>query len=462
MRAARRLAYALHNRGQLKRRDMLRRFARAPQTPAAAARKLPSSATWEPNVGMKPKQFSGLALGVLTAIGGFVDMGGIISCAQAGAQYRYALLWTLVPGVIGMVVFADMAGRVVIASGRTLFDVIRDRLGYRLALITLVATVVVNTLTLLVELAGMSLALELATSASYLLWFPVAALFLGIILWKASFDLLENGSAILGLVMLVAVVAMVKLAPPWHTVVAETVHPALSSVNSLPLYLFAGISLLGGYMTPYQFYFYASGAIEEEWSGEDLLINRVTSVVGSLFGAVIDFGLIVAAGLVLFPQHAQVNTLGDAGQPIRHSLGEIGWALFLVGAFAVSMGAGLETTLSGAYSVCQFFGWDWGKQGRPRQAPLFSLGYIVMLLVAVAIALTGVDPIQVTIVTLVFAAATLPFTFAPLLIVANDRDYVGDQKNTRPINVVAGLMLALLLLVTVAAIPLLVITGGGS
>ena len=82
----------------------------------------------------------------------------------------------------------------VIASGRTLFDIIRDRLGAGLAVIPLVATVVVNTLTLVIELAGMTLALELATRVSYLLWFPLAALFLGLILWRASFDLLENGS----------------------------------------------------------------------------------------------------------------------------------------------------------------------------------------------------------------------------------------------------------------------------
>lgn len=413
-------------------------------------------------VTLRPKQLTGLALGVLTAVGGFVDMGGIITSAQAGAAHRFALLWTLVPGVIGMVIFADMAGRVVIASGRTLFDVMRDRLGYRIALMTLVATIIINTLTLVVEVAGMSLALELASGLSYLVWFPLAALLLGIILWKASFDLLENGSALLGLVMLVSVVAMIKLGPPWQQVFGNLVHPSTAAMGALPAYLFAGISLLGGNMTPYQFYFYSSGAVEEEWSGEDMLVNRITSIVGSIFGAVIDFALVIIAGLVLFPHHLPVNTLGDAGSPIRQSLGSPGWALFLVGAFAVSMGAGLETSLSGAYAACQFFGWDWGKHGRPRQAPLFALGYILMLLVAVLLAYTGIDPIQLTVVTMVLAAATLPFTFVPLLIVANDREYVGDQRNTRSINVLAGIMLALLVLVTIATLPLLILTGGGA
>jgi manganese transport protein len=407
------------------------------------------------------KRFSGLALGVLTAIGGFVDMGGIITAGQAGAEHRFALVWTLVPGIIGLVVYADMAGRVVIASGRTLFDVIRDRLGFRLALVPLLSTVVVNTMTLVVELAGMTLALELATHISYLLWFPVAALFLIVILWKASFDLLENGSAILGLAMLVAVVAMIKLAPPYAEIGAQIVHPSLASVGALPVYLFAAIGLLGAYMTPYQFYFYSSGAIEDEWSGEDLLTNRITSLVGSLFGAVIDFALIVIAALVLFPRHAAVNSLSDAGEPIKASLGTVGLAFFIVGAFAVCMGAGLETALSGAYAVCQYFGWDWGKKGRPRQAPLFHLGYLVMFVLAMLLAYTHVDPIRLTVLTMVFGAFALPFTFLPLLIVANDEDYMGEQKNTAAINLVAGIVLGLLIAVTLAAIPLFIMTGGG-
>lgn len=408
------------------------------------------------------KRFSGLALGVLTAIGGFVDMGGIITAGQAGAQYRYALLWTLVPGIIGLIVYADMAGRVVIASGRTLFDVIRDRLGSRLALIPLVSTVLVNTLTLVIELAGMTLALELATRVSYLLWFPVAALFLILILWKASFDLLENGSAILGLVMVVAIVAMIKLAPQWGEIGRQVIHPSFSPVQSAPLFLFAAISLLGAYMTPYQFYFYSSGAIEDEWSGKDLLTNRITSVIGSAFGATIDFALIVIAALVLFPQHAAVNSLGDAGQPIKASLGMVGFGFFILGAFAVCMGAGLETALSGAYAVCQYFGWDWGKKGKPRQAPLFHLGYLVMFIVAMILAYSHVDPIKLTVLTMAFGAFSLPFTFLPLLVVANDAEYMGEQKNTVPINIVAGIILALLTVVTVVTIPLFILTGGGS
>jgi Mn2+/Fe2+ NRAMP family transporter len=411
---------------------------------------------------MKASHLKGMSLGILTAIGGFIDMGGIITTTQAGAEHRYALLWTLVLGIVGLVIYVDMAGRVVIASGRTLFDVIRDRLGFRLAMVTLVATMIVNVLTLLVEIAGMSLVLEIVSRLSYLLWVPVIGVLLAIVLWRESFDVLENGSAALGLAMLVSVVALFKLDPNWGEIGKAVVHPPASTMGSMPVYLFAAFGLLGGYMTPYQFFFYSSGALEEEWTGEDLVINRATSIVGSIFGGIVAFALIVISAVVLFPKGMQVQTLRDAGQPIRASLGLDGFGVFLFGAFAVSLGAGIESALSGAYAVCQYFGWDWGKHGKPRQAPLFVLTYLAMIAAAIVIALTGVDPIRITVVSLAAAAASLPFTFGPLLIVANDKDFVGDQANTPAVNAAAIVILVLLIMVTIGVIPLLILTGGGS
>src|SRR5947209_7810866 len=126
---------------------------------------------------------SSLALGIITAVGGFVDMGELVTCSQAGAQYRYALLWTVVVGVLGIMVFADTAGRVAITSGRALIDVIRERLGYRLALISLVLATLVNVLTMVIEMAGMALVLQILTHLSYLWFLPLMALFVGVVLW---------------------------------------------------------------------------------------------------------------------------------------------------------------------------------------------------------------------------------------------------------------------------------------
>jgi Mn2+/Fe2+ NRAMP family transporter len=93
---------------------------------------------------------------------------------------------------------------------------------------------------------------------------------------------------------------------------------------------------------------------------------------------------------------------------------------------------------------------------------VFHLGYLVMVALAMALAFTGIDPIKLTVVTLALGAASLPFTFLPLLIIANDPDYMGEQKNTLPLNIVAIIVLVMLTLVTIAAVPLIILTGGGS
>lgn len=408
------------------------------------------------------EKLSGIALGILAAIGGFVDIGAIVTATQAGAQYRFALLWTLIPGLVGLVLYMDMAGRVTVASGRTLFDAIRDRLGARLALLAMLTSVGVNVVTLAIEIAGMGLALQTAVHVTYLAWIPAAALLLLILIWSSPYGLLENGSAAIGCAMLVFVVALVKMAPPWREVGVQIVHPHMETVSSLSAYLFTGISLFGGYMTPFQFAFYSSGAVEEEWDGEDLLVNRITSFIGTIFGATISFAIIVTAGLVLFPQGSSADSISDVTQPVQVALGNPGWALLLVGVFGVGLGAAIEAALSTGYIVCQFFGWDWGKRGRPRETPLFTLTYAAAIAVALLIGLTGINPIKLTVLVMAFAAASLPFTFLPLLLVANDAEYMGEQKNTPAVNAAAIVILGLLLLVTIGTVPLLILTGGGA
>ena len=72
-----------------------------------------------------------VALGILTAIGGFVDIGDIVTNAQVGSRFGLALVWVVVTGVVGICVFAEMSGRVAAVSGRATFDVVRERLGPR-------------------------------------------------------------------------------------------------------------------------------------------------------------------------------------------------------------------------------------------------------------------------------------------------------------------------------------------
>jgi Mn2+/Fe2+ NRAMP family transporter len=118
------------------------------------------------------KRLLGVTLGILTAIGGFVDIGDLVANALVGARFGMSLAWVTVVGVVGIMVFAEMAGRVAAITKRPVFDLVRERLGVRAALVNLIASFFVNFLTLAAEIGGVALALQLATSVNYLLWIP--------------------------------------------------------------------------------------------------------------------------------------------------------------------------------------------------------------------------------------------------------------------------------------------------
>jgi len=87
---------------------------------------------------------------------------------------------------------------------------------------------------------------------------------------------------------------------------------------------------------------------------------------------------------------------------------------------------------------------------------------ILVTVAAVAVLVTGVDPILVTEASVVFSAVALPLTYFPILVVANDRDYMGEHVNGPVANALGMIYLVIVLVAGIAAIPLAVLTGMGS
>jgi Mn2+/Fe2+ NRAMP family transporter len=79
----------------------------------------------------------------------------------------------------------------------------------------------------------------------------------------------------------------------------------------------------------------------------------------------------------------------------------------------------------------------------------------------VIITFTGIDPVQLTVYTTALAAFSLPFTFIPLFIIANDDEYMGEMRNGRLTNIASIFFLVVLVLVTIGTIPLFILSGGG-
>jgi len=407
------------------------------------------------------KRVFGVALGILTAIGGFVDIGDLVANSLVGARFGLALAWATVLGVIGICLFAEMSGRVAAVSGRATFDLVRERLGPRVGLANLAASLLVTLLTFSAEVGGIALALELASSVNYLLWVPVAGLALWLVIWRVKFSVLENVAGVLGLALVVFGVALWQLHPDWSQLVQQAVSPRNPPGEGLPTYFYYAIALFGAAMTPYEVFFFSSGGVEERWSAKDIVTSRMNVFVGFPLGGLLSLAIAACAAVVLMPRQITVDTLGQVGLPVAVALGKLGLAFAILGFVAATFGAALETGLSCGYSVAQYFGWQWGKYVRPRDAARFQLVVLVCLVVAAGTVLTTIDPITVTEYSLVFSAVALPLTYLPILVIANDPDYMGARVNGRVANLLGTVFLVIILVASLAAIPLMLATRAG-
>src|SRR5256886_5880113 len=249
-----------------------------------------------------------IALGILAAIGGFVDIGDLVFNVPAGATFGYQLLWVVVIGVVGSVVYSEMSGRVAAISGKAVFDAVRERVGFKAGLAALIASQVVNLMTLTAEIGGVAICLQLLSDLPYRWLIVIAGAVLAVVVWVTAFEWIERIFGYGGLCLLVFAVAAVKLHPAWGAV-GHGFVPHMQTQNTL-LYAYFAVGLLGAAMTPYEVYFYSSGGVEERWGPKDLGLNRGNAMIGYGLGGLLSFALMITAGALFLPQGIEPEFIG--------------------------------------------------------------------------------------------------------------------------------------------------------
>jgi manganese transport protein len=405
------------------------------------------------------KKIFQVALGILAAIGGFVDIGDLVFNVQAGAKLGYQLLWVVVVGVVGIIVYSEMCGRVAAVSKRPVFDAIRERLGFGVGLGALFSSQVVNLMTLAAEVGGVALVLQLLSGLPYRALIVLGIAALAVVIWVSPFEWIERIFGYGGLALLVFAVAAIKLHPDWSDVAYGFV-PQVDTPDKL-VYGYFAVGLLGAAMTPYEVYFYSSGVVEEGWTPKDLGLNRANSMIGYGLGGFLSFALMITAGALFLPLGVEPEFIGTVALGAQVPLGQIGLLLALVGILFAVGGAAIDTCFSGAYNVAQYFGWEWGKYRRPSGAPRFTIAWIVLLALALLVIMSGIDPVMLTEYAVIFSVVALPLTYIPILLVANDRAYMGRYVNGRLANTFGLIYLVVILVVAVSAIPLMILSHQG-
>jgi NRAMP (natural resistance-associated macrophage protein)-like metal ion transporter len=403
------------------------------------------------------KKATQLALGILTSVGGFFDVGNIATSAQAGASFRFQLIWALLLATILVIFLVEMSGRFAAVSGKALPDAIREHFGFSFWFVPFVILTLTHFLILSAEIGGISFALQLVTGIHFSWWAMPVALLVWLFLWRAKFNTIENSTSLLGLITLCFVVAAIAHHPPIHDLIAGAI-PTLPQ-HDAPKYWFIGVSIIGAVLAPYLFYFYSSGAIEDEWDETYIGVNRGISFIGMSFGALIALGAIVVAAMVLAPRGIEVNDYQQAALMLSEAFPYWGFVLFAASMGIACLGAALEVSLSMAYATAQTFGWNWGEDLEPGKDARFSLVYTGAIFLSALVIAFGVDPLKLTLLTMAINAAVLPFVTLPFLLLMNDARLLRERKNGWLSNAVVVFVTILSLVLAVVSIPLTVMGG---
>jgi Mn2+/Fe2+ NRAMP family transporter len=404
------------------------------------------------------KKFLQVALGVVTGIGGFLEVGSIATAAEAGASFRYALLWSIALGTICLIFLVEMTGRLAAISKHSIADAVRERLGFPFAVIPRVAEIIVNVMVIGAEIGGVSLALKFITGLEVRVWAIPVTLLIWLAIWAGTLNFIEDATSILGLVAIAFVVAAVKMHPDVHTVLRAFIPSAPD--RDAAHYWYIAVGILGATISPYMFHFYGSGAIEDKWGEDSLGANRITAVLGMSFGAVMSVAVLVCAALVLAPRSIEVARYEQAALILIPALGRWGLPLFAATLGVCCFGAAMEVSLATAYMVAQTLGWNWGENKKPDQEARFSMTYVVMLLLGGALLLTGIDPLKLTMYAMALTAVILPLIVVPFVVLLNDETYVHEHRNGPIGNTVVIVTIVLASIVALVTIPLEIMGGG--
>lgn len=398
-----------------------------------------------------------IALGIVTGVGGFLEIGSVTTAAQAGAVFGYRLLWAIVLGTICLIFLVEMSGRLAAVSKHTIVDATRERFGFPFFFVILIGMVLVAFLVLIAELGGIGFALQILSGLGFPLWALPVSLLVWLMMWKGTFTLIENSASLLGLVTISFAVAAWKLNPDWSSVGASLL-PRMPGQDKVR-YGYLAVSIIGASISPYLMYFYSSGVIEDKWDRSYITMNRIIAALGMIFGGLLSIAVLIVAALALRPRGVQADTFPQAALLMTTALPRWGFYLFALSMLFACFGAALEISLAIAYFFAQGFNWNWGENLKPSTNARFAFVYTIIILTSAVPLILHVDPIKVTMLSMALTSAMLPLAIVPFLFLMNDPIYLGKYRNGWISNSIVGIVILISFVLAIISIPLQIVGG---
>ena len=378
------------------------------------------------------------------------DAGGIATYSSAGAQFGYDLIWVMILLTVSFAVVQEMCARLGAATGRGLLDLIRERFGIGWTLFVIGIVVIANGGVTLSEFVGIGAASELLGVSRYIS-VPIGAALLWYLVIYGSYAKVEKIFLLMTLVFFAYPIAAILAHPDWSSVVRGAFVPKIEMDSK---YVFLLVGVLGTTITPYIQIFQQSSIVERGAARRHYGMERVDAYVGSIFSNLMSISMIIATAATLFVigQH-DIESAADAAKALEPVAGQSAETLFAVGLLGASLLAGAVLPLATSYAVSEAFGIPKGVNLDFRRGRIFFTIFTALIVLGAGIALIPNVPIFPLLVGVqVLNGVLLPIILVFILLLVNDRNLMGDLKNSRLYNFLGWGTFAL---ITVAVVVML-------
>jgi len=382
------------------------------------------------------------------------DAGGISVYTQAGAQYGYTLLWSLIPMTIALYVTEEMCARMGVVTGKGLSDLIREEFGFRSTFFVMIAGFFVDLANVVAEFAGVAAAMQIFGINKYVA-VPIAAILVWILVIRGTYRQVEVIFLFACVLYLSYVFSAFLAKPDWLIAARHTVIPNLQ-FNSGYLIMLTG--LVGTTIAPWQFFYLQAGFVEKKVGPRQYPQARADVLFGSVTCMMIVFFIIVCTAATLHATgRRDITDAAQAAQALIPLAGRGAGVLFAFGLLNASLFAASILPLSTAHVICEGLGFEAGLDRKFKEAPIFYWLYTVLIVAGAGVVLLPHAPLwKILIFSQVGNGIWLPVVVIFILLLVNRRDLMGEYVNTTTFNVVAWVtaiaMIALTLVLTYTAI----------
>jgi NRAMP (natural resistance-associated macrophage protein)-like metal ion transporter len=380
------------------------------------------------------------------------DAGGILTYSQAGAQFGYTLLWTMIPITIALIVVQEMCARMGVVTGKGLSDLIREEFGLRITFVIMILLVVVNFTNVVTEFSGIAGSMQLFHVSKYVS-VPICSFIVWALVVKGDYKSVEKIFLIASVFYIAYIIAGVLSRPDWHLALIETVKLPPRKVWSDKSYLYMTVGVIGTTITPWMQFYLQSSIVEKGVSVRQYKASRLDVIIGSIFTDVVAWFIVVACAATLYAHGMRnIGDPSDAAQAMKPLAGDYAFILFAAGLFNASLFAASILPLSTAYTVCEGLGVESGLDKGFREAKFFYWLYSLLLFAGAAVVLIPNFPlVKFSILSQVLNGILLPLVLVFMLKLINKHELMGKYINTRLFNVIAW---ATAIIVTVLSLVL--------